>query len=401
MKILFLCVGERHQLFHSLPIAAEMQAAHPELDVQIALACTDHLPLVRQVIDAYPGFSPPIRHLPLPAAIRGLRRLGLLKGQQRTIRLLAALAYLRRFDAIVVPERTTTKMRHLLGRKTRLIFTPHGAGDRAVTFDRRDRYFDFALVAGPKSERRMLDEGTIRPGAYAVTGYVKLDFMRRLKARRRLFDNDRPTVLYAPHFRSSLSSWDGMALPIIRAFAAQDRYNLIVAPHIRLFDNVADGRKAAIEALAIPGKIIIDLDSERLVDMSYTCGADIYLGDVSSQVYEFLVEPRPCVFVNAHKTDWRCNPDYLFWTLGDVVDDPAAILPAIDAAPAQHPLYVERQRHVLADSIGDDFDGAALRAANAVIEFLQARPVTTMRRQRGRRKERVALRHSIASPSQP
>lgn len=29
--------------------------------------------------------------------------------------------------------------------------------------------------------------------------------------------------------------------------------------------------------------------------MTYTPAADIYLGDVSSQSYEFLLDPRPCL----------------------------------------------------------------------------------------------------------
>ena len=56
--------------------------------------------------------------------------------------------------------------------------------DRAITFDARDRHFHFALVAGEKSEQRMLDAGTIRPGHYAVNGYVKMDLMRRLQTSR-------------------------------------------------------------------------------------------------------------------------------------------------------------------------------------------------------------------------
>lgn len=374
MKILFLFVGERHHVFHALPIAAEMQAAHPEVEIHVGIACPDQLPLVRQVLNAYPAFAPPIRHLQLPRALRALHNAGLVHGQHRFARLMASLSYLRQFDAIVVPERTTTAIRHYLGPQTQLIFTPHGAGDRAVTFDPRDRFFDFALVAGEKSEQRMLAAGTIRPGAYAVTGYVKLDFMRRLVGSRPpLFDNGRPTVLYAPHFRPSLSSWDKYGLDIIRAFAAQDRYNLVVAPHIRRFDHVADNVKDPIKALAIPGKIIVDLDSERLVDMTYTSGADIYLGDVSSQVYEFLVKPRPCVFVDAHATNWRNDPDYLFWTLGDVVTSPSEVLGAIAAAEERHRLYVPAQRQALIDSIGAGIEGSALRSAEAIFHHMETR----------------------------
>jgi CDP-glycerol glycerophosphotransferase (TagB/SpsB family) len=237
--------------------------------------------------------------------------------------------------------------------------------------DPRDRHFDFVLVAGEKSEQRLLDAKTIRPGRYAVNGYVKLDLMRRLQATREpLFANDRPTILYAPHFKRELSSWDRFGRDIIDWFAAQDRYNLVVAPHVRLFAEASDAERAEIEQLAVPDKILIDLASDRLFDMSYTSGADIYLGDVSSQVYEFLGTPRPCLFLNAHGVGWRGDPDYLFWTLGDVVDDLTQLPDAIDRAPARHPLFAEAQCERLAESIGGDPAGAAQRGAEAILRFL-------------------------------
>ena len=58
-------------------------------------------------------------------------------------------------------------------------------------------------------------------------------------------------------------------------------------------------------ARAVAGRVIVDLDSHRLNDMTYTNAADIYLGDVSSQVYEFSTQPRPCVFINAHGVAWQ------------------------------------------------------------------------------------------------
>ncbi len=372
VRLLFLFVGEPHQLFHALPLAAELSAIRPDVHLEVAVASEAHRPMVEQVLAAYPGFKPPVRRLVPPRAEHGLRRVGI-RGQLRIPTLLAALPYLRSFDAIVVPERTTTIIRHLLGR-TKLIFTPHGAGDRAIMLDPRDRHFDFVLVAGEKSERRLLDAGTIRPGAYAVNGYVKMDFMARLAAQRpRLFDNDGPTVLYAPHFRPSLSSWERLGRHVIAAFAGQDRYNLVVAPHVRLFHGASAKAKRAFEQLAVPGKIIVDLGSDRLVDMTYTSAADIYLGDVSSQVYEFLARPKPCVFLNAHRVAWRDDPDYRFWTLGDVVEDSDAVLPAIDAAPSRHGLYAGLQRCALAESVGGDPVGAARRGAEAIAGFLQGR----------------------------
>ncbi len=368
MRILFLFIGEPHHLFHALPIAAEMAAKGQA--VEIAVASSDHLSVARQVMRAYPGFAPKIALLGQKGIARWLRARGLFRNPRLPI-LLDALPFLRRFDAIVVPERTTTTIRHFLPRRTQLIFTPHGAGDRAIMLDPRDRHFHFVLVAGEKSKQRLLDAGTIRPGHYAVNGYVKLDLMRRLQnTRTPLFENDRPIVLYAPHFRRDLSSWDRFGRTIIDWFAAQDRYNLVVAPHVRLFAEASEAERADVEQLAIPGKIHIDLGSERLFDMSYTSGADLYLGDVSSQVYEFLATPRPCIFLNAHKVDWTGDPDYLFWTLGDVVDDLADLPAAIAAAPGRHACYAEAQRARLAESVGGDPAGAAARGAEAILRFL-------------------------------
>lgn len=368
MRIVFLFIAEPHQIFHALPIAAEMAAAGSEVDV--AVASPDHLRMVEQVARAYPGFAPNVTLLGQRGVARWLRDWGLFRNPRLPI-LFGALSFLRQFDAIVAPERTTTAIRHFLSRRTRLIFTPHGAGDRAITFDPRDRHFDFVLVAGEKSEQRMLDARTIRPGCYAVNGYVKLDLMPRLqKMREPLFANGRPTILYAPHFRRSLSSWDRFGRDLIAWFAAQDRYNLVVAPHIRLFAEASEAERDAVMRLAIPGKILIDLHSDRLFDMSYTSGADIYIGDVSSQVYEFLATPRPCVFLNAHRVEWEGDPDYLFWTLGDVVDDLSELPGALDRAPARHPLYADAQRERLAESIGGDPAGAARRGAEAISRFL-------------------------------
>lgn len=369
MRVLFLFIGEPHHLFHALPIAAEMAAkGHvPE----IAVSSPDHFRLIEQLSGVYPWFRPQVRILGQQGPAGLVRRLGL-SHNPRIPTLIGALPYLRRFDAIVVPERTTTAIRHFLPRRTQLIFTPHGAGDRAIMLDPRDRHFGFVLVAGEKSERRLLEAGTIRPGHYAINGYVKLDLMNRMRGQRApLFANDRPTVLYAPHFRRSVSSWDRFGRAVIDWFAAQDRYNLVVAPHVRLFADASQAAKDAITALAVPGKIAIDLDSDRLFDMSYTSGADIYLGDVSSQVYEFLTTPRPCLFLNAHGVQWRGDPDYLFWTLGDVLDDLSGLPDALDNAGPRHALYIEAQRQRLAESVGGDPVGAARRGAEAIIAFLE------------------------------
>ena len=371
MRILFLFIGEAHQALHALPIAAELQELAPQHEIEVAVAGSAHYWVTELVRSVYPAFAPKVRSLAIPFLAWLQKALTGAEEQSRLASLLTHIPYFRSFDAIVVPERTTTIVRHFIGKRTRLIFTPHGAGDKAIMLDPRDRFFDFVLVAGEKSEQRLLEAGTITPGRYAVNGYVKLDFMR-MAARNRspLFNNDRPTVLYAPHFRPDQSSWPVMGTQIIEAFAKQDRFNLVVAPHIRLFHNAPRRTKAKIEALAIPGKILIDLGSNRLLDMTYTSAADIYLGDVSSQVYEFLADPGPCVFLNPHRFEWHGDPNYLFWTLGEVATSVDEAMEAVSRASAEHQKYISLQREALALSVGGDPEGAAQRGAEAILNYI-------------------------------
>src|SRR3546814_1223722 len=86
---------------------------------------------------------------------------------------------------------------------------------------------------------------------------------RRHGASERRFEGDRPTVLYAPHCKRELSSWDCFGRDIIAWFAGQDRYNLVVTPHVRLFAEASDAERAAVAKLAVPGKVMIDLASDR------------------------------------------------------------------------------------------------------------------------------------------
>lgn len=142
--------------------------------------------------------------------------------------------------------------------------------------------------------------------------------------------NGRPTVLYNPHPAPHLSSWYEDGRKILDYFYKSDRYNLIFAPHVMLFHRPF---VLTIDQLRLrkPGKIAqkywdapnihIDLGSAASNDMTYTMAADIYLGDVSSQIYEFLYYPRPSLFMNSHNVEWQNDPNYLHWKTGDVLSD--------------------------------------------------------------------------------
>jgi hypothetical protein len=161
---------------------------------------------------------------------------------------------------------------------------------------------------------------------------------------------------------------------LIEAIRVDGSFNLIVAPHVRLFESAEPPERAALEAMSDPEWLIVDTGSGRLMDMTYTLGADIYLGDFSSQLYEWLIFPRPCVFID-QEGDGGVSDTRLpeMWSLGETVTDAADLLPALHRAEDAHARFKARQIAVMHDSIGDIRVPADEVAADAIIAFLDAR----------------------------
>ncbi len=368
MRVAFLYIAEAYQCYHAAAVALDM-AARPGIEVEIFYNDPEtphHLERIRR---AWDGPHVPAHRLRRSAPVRLLQSVRVL-GMMKSPVMRENAALLGRFDAIVSAENTAAKLRAFGVRRPVLVYIPHGYGDRAGGFLPRIAAFDLTLPAGPKTARRMLELGLIRPGGYALPGYVKLETAERLSRAAALpFDGARPTVLYNAHKAPGLESWSRFVEPMLAQFARQDAFNLIVAPHVKLFRRRSAATRRRWEARS-NGRVLIDLGSDRSVDMSYSSAADIYVGDISSQVYEFLARPRPCVFLNAHGIDWKADPSFRHWHLGDVVDDPAKLMDAIRAAPSRHALYRDTQETLAAETIGDRSPGAARRAAAAVLDFL-------------------------------
>lgn len=369
----FVFLGEPQHVFHAAPVACVMAQVAPHLRPLFAITDPALVPLLREVEAAYGVIQPlPIVLLEPPF---WARLLGALVHRRRTYKALTLKRHRRVLDAmaaIVVPERTSTALRAQGVKRPRLIHIPHGAGDGRKGFDPRIALFDLTVVAGRKDARRMLDEGLIRPGHYAISGYIKRDLVQRRAGRpSALFDNARPTVLYNAHFDRELSSWRRHARAIIAAFAAQDRFNLVVAPHIKRFVDASRRERAQWQRLEVPGKILIDLGSHRSIDATYTNACDLYLGDVSSQVYEFVLRPRPCVFLDSHGVPWQDDPSYAHWRMGEVIAGPEAVLPALARAPTAFAHYREIQIQAVAAALGPDDGLAPQRAAAAIAAYLR------------------------------
>lgn len=282
-------------------------------------------------------------------------------------------------DMLVSPERTCLRVKRKLGpRAPKFLFVPHGAGDRNVSYHPEMAQFDYMLVSGQKVVDEMQAHGLITPDRCEIIGYPKFD-MIDLTHRPRFFDNDRPTFLYNPHFDPKLSSWYDMGLPLIDYFAGQqDHFNLIVAPHVMLFRKKLhyslEYRRARLRPDVpenLPRNILVDVSSERLFDMSYTRCADIYIGDVSSQIYEFLTHRGACFFLDTSGETARSSAlPYQFWENGDVcqnVQQLSALLPRWAERAAAYRDVQDRLFQYTMDI--DPQHSAAQRGADALLAY--------------------------------
>ena len=160
-------------MLHSLSVAVRLSQSRPDVEVEIAATSEEVLHQAR-VMAAAMGPAPMRWRLLGPAWLRRMRRVG---GAPAKLPMLAASARaLAGYDVIVAPERTTAALRRL-GVRAKLVYTQHGAGDRAGPFEPRLGRFDLVFAAGAKQRDRMVSEGLVRPERCAVVGYPKFDLV--------------------------------------------------------------------------------------------------------------------------------------------------------------------------------------------------------------------------------
>jgi hypothetical protein len=262
----------------------------------------------------------------------------------------------------------------------KLIHTRHGAGDRAIGFDGASSKFDKVLVAGDTIRKRLIEEAAIGADRIAVVGYPKFDLLPTNTARSPFPDSNLPTVLYNPHVAPHLSSWFRHGKAVLEFFASNRDYNLIFAPHVMLFERpvtvtISPPRLSWPGAIPAHARrapnIHIDVSSSACTDMTYTRAADIYLGDVSSQVYEFLIDPRPCIFLNSHsRAGYEDDPNFAHWKAGDVINDLADLEGALRSAVKQPNRHKAAQQQLFASHISLTGEKSSVRAARAIEDFV-------------------------------
>jgi len=383
MRIGFLFNHDQvHQVAHSLPIALAL--VRSGVDAEIVVATTNPR-LSAEVIRLGGGLiGDGVRLVELGLTSPRSRLLaGALEGVLPATKLLIYgdnLDFFRALDVLVVAEKTSLILKTRYGLdKLAIVHTRHGAGDRAIGFDKASAGFDHVLVSGPKIRDRLVQEAKVAPAKISVVGYPKFDLAPARAGVHPVLNERRPVVLYNPHVSPHLSSWYGVGRRVLDWFLEHDEYHLIFAPHVMLFerpfvlsiDRLRLDRSGRIDEryLRAPN-IHIDLGSRASTTMAYTDRADIYLGDASSQVYEFLARPRPCVFLNNRGLAWKDDVNFAHWRNGPVIEEIADLGDALTLAQDDHDtVYRPIQQMLFEYSFDLTAEPSSLRAARALARF--------------------------------
>lgn len=389
MKIGFLLNHDQlHQVAHSLPVALALREDYPEVEVVVATTnprLTAEVERIARRRGARLNVVELTLRRPLTRALSAalewavpVAKLGVYRDN---------LDFFRGLDALVVAEKTSLLLKSRYKLDLPIIHTRHGAGDRAIGFNPQSARFDHVLVSGAKVRERLGRDAGVAADRMSVVGYPKFDLLPHPAPRLPFQANGKPTVLYNPHPSPHLSSWYQQGRAVLEHFLRDDRYNLIFAPHVMLFhrklvmtiDKLRIDRAGVIEQRFLDApNIHVDLGSTASTDMTYTAAADLYLGDVSSQVYEFLHRPRPCLFLNTHGTDWQGDRNYAHWQAGEVIDGTDNLGDALDRAFATHERFLPVQRQLFQRSFDLTAERSSSRAARAIVGVIAPSQPTPM-----------------------
>jgi hypothetical protein len=333
-KIGFLYIDKSYAVYHSISIAIELEK---DSKYQIHILCTyRNYALIKKTLERYNCKGITIKVL-RPYWYFTLPHYFEIKLQFRKSIFTKYANFLNQFDAFVCTIYDDLYLKKVLKKQNskKYIFTDHGVANRIYAFDNKILDFNLFFIKGEKEKQIREKLGQLNASNHVVTGFVKFDLIKTLP-KLDFFNNDNPTILYNPHWERQFTSFFKFGESILDFFVNNPNYNLIFAPHALLLERnwvlwfkMLKYRKYK--------NIIIDMGSELSNDMSYIKDADLFLGDVSSQVFEFLFfKTRPCLFLDAHNMEYDKVNRPLSWDLGEIISNVANFEENLKAALLNH-----------------------------------------------------------------
>ena len=147
-----------HQIRHTAPIAAALAGRS---EITILTSSAEQESEARRILPDHHGMK--YERLVMSPLMRLLRPLGdRFAPFGRLAMLRDNLRLLTGFDALVVPETTTTLLKSRFGaKKLKLIYVPHGISAGAPGYSSPTRLFDLVLLPGPLVRDGLLKSGVI------------------------------------------------------------------------------------------------------------------------------------------------------------------------------------------------------------------------------------------------
>ena len=285
--------------------------------------------------------------------------------------LLSLLPRLFKAGPVIVAEQTSLWIPKILPGFPPFIFTVHGAGPISHGKWKRLRAADKVMVPSALMAAEMRRNG-LTESQVVITGYAKSAFSPSASSTQ-LFADKRPILLYNPHWQAHRSSWPVWGRQLLHSLIEQDRWNVIFAPHQRIVETDSSVR-ALIDSLKTLPHIHAGLDGFAMVDGSYTGIADVYLGDTSSQILEFVAKPRPVVLLRPQELSWVEQDSGQYGLLGECVTRFEDILPALGRAADQLEKYREVQISYAGQTLGLTGEAATQSAVDVINTYLPPIP---------------------------
>ncbi|MDP6878906.1 MAG: hypothetical protein QGI18_09930 [Candidatus Marinimicrobia bacterium] len=230
----------------------------------------------------------------------------------------------------------------------KLFYLYHGVGTRSYGFEDSLNEYDFIFVPGEYHYNRLQADLSINKNKLSIVGHPKFEWQDVMNNNiKSFFNNNNPTFYYNPHWDLSLSSYKKWSKRIIQYFLNNKQFNLIFAPH-PLIKNYSSRNKINIDIeIDKSNNIILDFYSNNTIDGSYLHAADVYIGDVSSMVTDFIIKKnRSCIFINSYEIDWRNDKSFNFWNCGKVINKLEEFDSAITSSLKQNKYVKSQQAYI-------------------------------------------------------
>ncbi len=276
------------------------------------------------------------------------------------------------FDVLISASAAKSLFPRSAGRKVQIF---HGMSFRNFSVRKKYLRFDIICMAGRYLAGMYRKHGLVRPDGplCLITGFAKDDALvdgsldREATLRRIGVDPRRPTILFAPT-GARHNAMETMGLDVVRAIAADGRWNLLVKLHDHMKDTRTDW-----------GRELAPLESDRvrhireLDIIPFIHAADLVMTDASSVATEFTLLDRPIVFLDVPELlrDVETRGGLLDLEtygrrIGVVAEKASDVVPAIDDSLA-HPQREGEIRRAVARQVFHDPGRATERIAGVVL----------------------------------